>query len=86
MQDLLFELVFSRRAKREAPLCPCVCVRRRAQSANPCPVPSSLHLFLRMIRFDFSTSYSPLPTLSRERLAIKILAGGKCFIMHMIIP
>lgn len=31
MQDLLFELVFSRRAKREAPLCPCVCVEACAE-------------------------------------------------------
>lgn len=61
MQDLLFEPVSSPRAKREALLCRGVRACRRVQSANPCPVPSSLHLFLPMIRFDFPASYSLSP-------------------------
>lgn len=78
MQDLLFELVSSLRAERSpaVPVRVCVQACRRVQSANPCPVPSPFHLFLWIIRFNFSTSYSLFLTLSRDRLIIKILAGG----------
>lgn len=80
MPDLLFELVSSRHAEKPCcAVCACTCV----QSANPCPGPPPAPSAVPDAPPRLLSILFPHPAWNRKRLAIKILAGGKLFIMHM---